>query len=143
MMNFKRLSSGFSFVEVIVALAVFAVVCGVLLASQGKSIFAYSRAVDDQLVVMAMMQEYAEQDLKLLQGHGIKSGAVVPLEAPAPRGDITTTIQSVSPDSQAHRFEELQRDEMVVTWGSGSRAESLKLVRFRYKPEVQREAAGV
>lgn len=140
-MNFKRHNIGMSFIEVIIALAFFALVCGILLVTQRRSVATGMRAINEQLVVNALLNKFIELDriYKTTKIFCAEQERQQELTPPAPVGTITCSTSAPRENSQAHKYPRLQQDVVDAAWMHEGREMRTKLVRFRFDTEVLHE----
>jgi prepilin-type N-terminal cleavage/methylation domain-containing protein len=127
-----RSKTGFSLVEVIIALVVIGIVVTVLLATQAYTVRAATRAKREITVVMALKQRLAEVDLDSF------SDKKRPLEEPlpdyCPLGMMTYEARRPQEGSALSKLPGMRIETVRATWHDGTVPITQELVRFVYAP---------
>lgn len=131
MTNFKNhLKSGFSFIEVIIALAFVSIVAIVLLGLQG-TLLKNSYTAREVLERIVLINNYTHQVHKA-ELEGIK----LPLEKFTDHPPTRLTYKKRNKGKSLSAVENIVVDQITATWQELGRQRSEDIVYIRYKPEL-------
>jgi Tfp pilus assembly protein PilV len=121
---------GISLLEVVIALAMIAIVITALLSSQGRAFDAGMRAIFEQQVTLALRQEFTRMDV---QNDPQRKPFTKPLPEHCPSGSMTFTASKPPEASPLSAYQHLMIELLTATWNMGRREYTTRLVRYCYR----------
>lgn len=130
MILYRRHNRGISLIEVIIALAMIALVVTVLLTTQGRAFDSGLRSVDEQKIVLLIRKKWTEIDM---QEPEKRLPFTQSLPDDYPPGTIAFSIHY--PDKKTSSlapYKNIRIERVQATWQRKAREETLTMVRYRY-----------
>lgn len=132
MMNFKNKESGFSFIEVLIAFAIVAILMTSIFATQGSLLANVVRRSHN------MARLFFAQQFMINSGFAITSENItVTLEKKLddPETFLTYTVKPVSPESVFAKLPDLYVQKIELRWKQEGKEQKDYLISFMFKPK--------
>jgi prepilin-type N-terminal cleavage/methylation domain-containing protein len=138
-MNFRNKESGFSFVEVMVAFAIVAIVMTSIFATQGSLLATVVRRSRDMARLF-----FAKQFMINSSFSAPSETIAVTLEKKLddPETFLTYTVKPVAPESIFAKLPDLYVQKVELRWQQGGKEQKDYLVSFMFKPKLSEKKPG-